>query len=290
MNINSNEKNATTLSIQGFRGEQIAGAREILFNELLGAKKIEIPHSHDFFSINLFKHAKGIHNIDSTDYPIEDKQVHVLFPGQFHKWDIEEGTIGYQIMVERAFFEQFAPSFRFSFTNYQNHPVIPLSDSAFTQLQYEFEAIKDELSRTEPLVELISARAGVIASIISREAEQIFTEFKVYQSNDRLATFNLLIDKHFRSEKSVSFYAENLHISANYLNILCKKHLKISATSLIQQRVAIEGKRMLQGTSLSIKEIAFDLGFVDQAYFSNFFKVQTGVTPSEFRQSDKSFK
>lgn len=272
------------IGIQGFREGQLAGCEEILFNELHGARTIEKPHAHDFFIINLFDQAQGIHSIDSIDYPIGNHQVHVLFPGQMHKWEIKAGTIGYQLMVERTFFEQFAPYFRFSFTNYQNHPVIQLTDSAFNLLHYEFDAIKNELERERPLVRLISARAAVIATIVSREAEDTFTEFKVYQSNEKLATFNMYIDEFFKDQKSVGFYANKLHISANYLNILCKKHLKIPATKLIQQRVCTEAKRLLQSGSLSVKQIAFELGFVDHAYFSNFFKSQTGISPTEFRE------
>ena len=151
-------------------------------------------------------------------------------------------------------------------------------------LYYEFDAIKNELKRDNSLKHLISARAAVIAAIVSREAENTFTEFKVYQSNTRLAEFNMLIDEFFKEQKLVAFYAEKLNISANYLNILCKKNLKISAGQLIQQRVSTEAKRLLQATSLSIKEVAFELGFVDHAYFSNFFKGQTGITPTGFRE------
>ncbi len=271
------------ISIQSFRKGQLAGRDELLFNELHGERHIDKPHKHDFFVIILFDKASGTHNIDSKDYPIDDKEIHILFPGQMHKWQINDGTIGYQLMTERSFFEQFAPYFRFSFTNYQNHPVIKLSDEAFSKLMYEFNAIKEELKSENSLVHLINARAAVIAAIVSKEAEQIFTEFKVYQSNPRLAKFNMLIDEFYKEEKSVVFYAEKLHISANYLNILCKKHLKVSATQLIQQRIIIEAKRLLKSGDLSIKEISFDLGFTDHAYFSNFFKAQTNITPSEFR-------
>ncbi|WP_316788634.1 helix-turn-helix domain-containing protein [Pedobacter frigoris] len=277
------DNSISVISIQGFREGQLAGREEILFNELHGERTIEKPHKHDFFIINLFDQAAGIHCIDSVDYAIGNHQVHVLFPGQMHKWNIKAGTIGYQLMVERNFFEKFAPYFRFSFTNYQNHPVIQLSESAFNLLYYEFDAIKNELKRDHSLVHLINARAAVIAAIVSREAEEVFTEFRVYQSNARLAAFNVLIDEFFVHQKFVTYYADKLHISANYLNILCKKHLKISATQLIQQRVCTEAKRLLQSTGLSIKEIAFELGFVDQAYFSNFFKGQTGISPTEFR-------
>ncbi|WDF65516.1 helix-turn-helix domain-containing protein [Flavobacterium sp. KACC 22763] len=284
--MDKSERNhsVSVIGIQEFRDDQFAGNVEILFNDLHGARIIEKPHSHDFFTISLFEKANGVHSIDSIDYPISDYQVHVLFPGQMHKWDIKEGTVGYQLMIERTFFERFAPYFRFSFTNYQNHPVIQLSQTAFELLHYEFDAIKNELKRSNFLTYLINARAAVIASIISREAEYAFTEFKVYQSNSRLAAFNMLIDEFFKQEKSVAFYAAKLNISANYLNVLCKKHLKISATQLIQQRVETEAKRLLESADLSIKQIAFELGFVDHAYFSNFFKSHTGISPTEFRK------
>lgn len=283
MKNSENQDSVPIINIQSFRKGQLAGRDELLFNELYGERHIDKPHKHDFFVIILFDKASGMHNIDSKDYPIDDKEIHILFPGQMHKWQINDGTIGYQLMTERSFFEQFAPYFRFSFTNYQNHPVIKLSDEAFSKLMYEFNAIKEELKSENSLVHLINARAAVIAAIVSKEAEQVFTEFKVYQSNPRLAKFNMLIDEFYKEEKSVVFYAEKLHISANYLNILCKKHLKVSATQLIQQRIIIEAKRLLKSGDLSIKEIAFDLGFTDHAYFSNFFKAQTNITPSEFR-------
>lgn len=284
MPVKNDHNPVPVISLHEFRKGQDAGREGLLFNYLHGERHIEKPHKHDFFIIVLFDKAKGVHTIDSVEYRIGNRQVHVLFPGQMHTWAIEAGTTGYQLMIAADFLEQFAPYFRFSFSNYQHHPVIQLTDSAFRLLLYEFNAIKDELTAGDSLRQLINARAAVIAAITSREAENAFTEFKVYQSNPRLAKFNTLIDEHFKEQKFVAFYAAQLHISANYLNILCKKHLKIPATQLIHQRVALEAKRLLQTTDLSIKEIAFELGFADHAYFSNFFKGQTGVTPSAFRE------
>lgn len=284
MNGNQDKRYVPVVGIQEFRKEQTAGRKELVYNELHGEKHIDKPHKHDFFIIILFDRAKGTHTIDFQDYTIDNRQIHVLFPDQVHKWHIEPGSTGYQLMIDKVFFERFSPYFRFSFTNYINHPVISLTEGVFKLLEYEFEAIKDELQTTNSLQDIISARAAVIASIVSKAAEDIFTDTKVFQSNPRLARFNLLIDQFFKEEKSVAFYAEKLNISANYLNILCKKNLKVSATQLIHQRVLLEAKRMLQSTSLSIKEIAFELGFVDHAYFSNFFKSQTEYTPTEFRQ------
>lgn len=283
MKLNT-QNHIPTLGIKIFRNEQIAGRDEIIFNELVGHKYIEETHKHDFFIISLFDEASGVHNIDSIDYAVGNKEVHILFPNQMHKWDMKMHTKGYQLMIEKHFLEQFAPYFRFSFTNYQNNPVIKLSPSAFSKLKYEFTAIMEELQTENSLIHIIRARSAVIAAIVSAEAEKAFTEFKVYQSNDRLAKFNFLIDEFYKQEKSVSFYANQLHISANYLNILCKRELKVSAKQLIDQRITTEAKRLLQNKKLNIKEIAFELGFLDNPYFTNFFKNQTGMSPSEFRE------
>ncbi|HTM99556.1 MAG TPA: helix-turn-helix domain-containing protein [Pedobacter sp.] len=283
MSLNNEKVYVPVVGLQEFRKGQTAGRKELLYNELHGERHIDKPHKHDFFIIVLFDNAKGIHSIDFQDYAIGNRQVHVLFPDQVHKWDIEPDTTGYQLMIDKVFFERFAPYFRFSFTNYINHPVIPLTSDNFNLLKYEFDAVKHELEDEHSLSDIISARTAVIAAIVSKAAEDIFTNAKVFQSNPRLAKFNMLINQFFKEEKLVTFYASKLNISANYLNILCRKNLNVSATQLIQQRVLLEAKRMLQSTDLSIKEIAFELGFVDHAYFSNFFKSQTQITPTEFK-------
>lgn len=280
-----NNDHFPVLGLHEFRKGQFAGSDNLLFNELHGERHIDKPHQHDFFILLLFDKANGVHNIDFVDHEIGNQQVHLLFPGQVHKWDIGPETTGYQLMIGRDFFERFAPSLRFSITNYQNHPIIQLSLDSFKLILYEFDAIKIELTSDDSLPELISSRIAVIASILSKEAEKIFKDVDVYQSEPRIIMFQQMIDLHFKEQKLVSFYAEKLHISANYLNILCKKHVKVSATQLIQQRSILEAKRLLMATTLSVKEIAFELNFADHAYFSNFFKAHTGVRPTEFRDT-----
>ena len=272
------------IGISEFKEQQTAGNDDLIYNVIEGERHIEKPHKHDFFIIVLFEHAKGNHVIDFINYPISNKEIHLLFPGQVHKWDIEADSQGYQLMIDKVFFEHFLTYFRFSITNYINHPVFPLNNSVYKLLKNEFDAIKNEMQSQNPLQEIIYARASVIAAIISKKAEKYFKSTKIHQANPKLSDFNKLIDGHFKENKSVAFYASLLHISSNYLNILCKKNLQISATQLIQERVILEAKRLLLSTDLNIKEIAYELGFVDHAYFSNSFKNQTGITPTQFRE------
>jgi len=119
--------------------------------------------------------------------------------------------------------------------------------------------------------------------MISEEAEMIFNNQTVYKTKPILFKYRSLVDTHCKSEKLVSFYANQLNISANYLNILCKKYFHVSATALIHERLILEIKRMLLTTNKPIKAIASELGFYDIAYFSKFFKKYTQTTPKAFR-------
>ncbi|KMQ65834.1 AraC family transcriptional regulator [Chryseobacterium angstadtii] len=270
------------LGIQEFSENQLQGCH-LLFNELHGERSIDEPHKHDFFIINLFERGKGSHTIDFTEYEVGNSQIHLVFPDQVHQWVIEKETVGYQLMISRDWFESFLPSLRFSASYYQNHPVIHLSKEIFKTFLYEFQAIQKEVSAENVFWEVIQKRSELIGLLVSKSVEGTFKDFEKYHSNPIISKFLHLIDEHFKTQRSVSFYAEKLHISANYLNIVCKKNLNASASSLIQDRILLEAKRLLKVSEMSVKDIVYELGFYDHASFSKFFKIQTGMTPSQFK-------
>lgn len=255
-----------------------------LYHELHGERYIEKPHKHDFFLFLLFEKGSGIHAIDFVDHKITKHQIHLLFPNQVHRWEFGKNTSGYQLMISRPVFETFSASLQFSFVHFQHHPVISLSPGTFQKLLYEFQAIQQELSLKPPHWDIVNLRSRIIAQLVSREAERKFADLMLYRAKPVLFQYHSLVNIHFKEQKSVAFYAAQLHISANYLNILCKRHLQVPATFLIQSRVILEAKRLIQASEKSIKEIAFELGFNDHAYFSNFFKHQTGTSPRTFRE------
>lgn len=92
------------------------------------------------------------------------------------------------------------------------------------------------------------------------------------------------IDKNYRSKHSPSDYAGLLNISVNALAKMSKIYFKKTLTDLISERIIIEAKRELYLTSKTVKEIAFELGYTDEYYFSRFFKKNTDVSPQLFRE------
>ena len=102
-----------------------------------------------------------------------------------------------------------------------------------------------------------------------------------------LRKFNLLVEMNFRAQHSVSYYAGRLNKSPKTLSNLFALYNHKTPIQIIQERILIEAKRLLFYTDKSAKQITYELGFDDAAYFSNFFKKHTALSPSEFRNNKK---
>tara|TARA_R110002049_G_scaffold52783_2_gene147325 strand:+ start:2214 stop:3095 length:882 start_codon:yes stop_codon:yes gene_type:complete len=94
-----------------------------------------------------------------------------------------------------------------------------------------------------------------------------------------------LIEANFKTKHSASEYAELLNITPKALAKITKNHFNKTMTNLISERIIIEAKRELYLTDKSVKEIAFNLGYEDEHYFSRFFKNNADISPSVYRET-----
>jgi AraC-like DNA-binding protein len=99
-----------------------------------------------------------------------------------------------------------------------------------------------------------------------------------------LRNFQKLIDLHYKEKKLTKDYAALLYVTPNHLNALSKDVTGHSAGELIRNRVLLEAKRLLVNAEMNVSQIADELEFADNSYFSKFFKKYVGVTPEVFRK------
>lgn len=104
-------------------------------------------------------------------------------------------------------------------------------------------------------------------------------------SDPRLVRLDRLIDLHFREHRPVSFYAGALTVSPTHLNRLLKQARGTTVQKLLAERLVDEAKRSLLFGVQSVKATALALGFSDTAYFTRFFRRETGMRPSYYRQT-----
>ena len=93
------------------------------------------------------------------------------------------------------------------------------------------------------------------------------------------------IEKDYKSKHTPNDYAVSLNISPNALAKITKKHFNKTLTNLIAERIIIEAKRELYLTNKPVKQIAFELGYDDEYYFSRFFKKNTDISPQVYRET-----
>lgn len=96
------------------------------------------------------------------------------------------------------------------------------------------------------------------------------------------------LSEHYKTERSVGFYAQRLCITPKYLTTLVKQVSRKSVSEWIEIYVILEAKTLLKYSNLSIQEIAYTLNFPNQSFFGSYFKRNTGLSPSQYKVSDST--
>ena len=164
-------------------------------------------------------------------------------------------------------------------------PFMILTNEQVEEVSAVFEKLLGEYNlQLENKDEMIGVK--VLELLI--QCERIFANAAPYEYKDSYSevidSFYALIQAHFATEKSVQFYANALHIHPNYLNSLMRKYTGLTAKQAINDHIFLEAKALLDSPSLTIKEIAYKLGFADPSSFSSFFKKMSNMSPSKYRE------
>jgi AraC family transcriptional regulator, transcriptional activator of pobA len=97
--------------------------------------------------------------------------------------------------------------------------------------------------------------------------------------------FKLVVETHLTEQPSVNTIADKLALTTNSLYRIVKEYSGVSPKDFFTNRLMIEAQRKLLYSPLSVKELAYELGFNDPDYFSRFFKKCTGKSVSEFLEA-----
>ena len=170
-----------------------------------------------------------------------------------------------------------------------NNPVVPLTLNEIQVYTNYYQTIRVKMAnihhhfRTDLVKALLLAMFYDMSNVIWRVEK---TDNKTRKRADALfAQFIRLLEENFRTERRVSWYAEQLGITAKYLSEMVKQVSKRTPNDWIDSYVMLEMRVMLKNTTKSIKEIAKSVNFPNQSFFGKYFKEHMGMSPSEYRKS-----
>lgn len=252
---------------------------------------VKYPHRHDFFEVLYLKKGSGFHVIDGNNYEIKPPCVFFMSRGQAHKLELSQDIEGYIFIFTADFYllnrvdQNRLIEFPFFYTIHQDNPPLQIeNEDDIRFMETLFRQGIDELNRPEgypdemlrSILDLIlttcSARYKVPENLLNKGKGQILVK----------RFFHLLEENH-RQNLSLNDYARMIGVTANHLTQTVKQLTGKTSSQIIKDKQLLEIKRLLVHTSLSVSEIAAQLNFEDQSYFTKFFKRETGVTPLQYR-------
>jgi len=250
---------------------------------------ISHPHKHDFFITVLFLAGKGTHTIDFTTYSVEANSLFYLRPEQIHHWEFDEPAVGWILFHSEDFYSFHVPHFEldnWSFFSPKNDThKLELSSDQMQDLRRYFEQIAAEYKTIQTYsflkiashllllyIEIERIRSGIIPPESSTK--------KPY--HDHFKHFNKLLEQHFRAQHSPKFYADALLITTKHLHRICEMNTGKNPSRFIADRIVLEAKRMLVSETMTVREIALQLGYENPDYFHTIFKKITGITTKQF--------
>ncbi len=263
-----------------------------IFDQAQG--KTDVPHRHDYYTVLIIEKANGKHVIDYQTHPFQESEVHFVSPGQVHQVALTDRPKGWfftfskDFLVENNIPESFISNINL-FRPFGDSPPLKVDKITFERLLRivkEMEAClpKGLTYRSRALGALLQLFLIYCNNSSNVDVEQLDEESA---SICILRDFKDLVEKKYNEWHKVNRYATEIHISSKHLSQTVKNYTGKSAKGVIQDRLLLEAKRLLLHTELTIKEIAYRIGFEEPLHFSGFFKNKAGISPSKFREEKK---
>jgi AraC-like DNA-binding protein len=248
----------------------------------------------NYYSVIWFYRGKGKLRVDMNEYEFDGDIMYFFSPYQPFQFMHEQDAMGMAIHFHPDFFciEKHRNEVACNgvlFNNIYQPPCIMVRGkdvSFFSEIMNKLseEMNSNEIARNDMLVSYLKIFLINASRIKIDQTPQAQGGISAKGEPYVLQQLKTLIEKNFREKHSPSEFANLLFITPKALGRLTRMHFNKTPSELIHERIIIEAKRELYLTNKTVKEIAYELGFDDEFYFSRFFKNNTDVSPQMYRE------
>lgn len=245
----------------------------------------------EFYSLIMFR-GKNEFAVDETVYFSDGNTLLFLTPYQQFKWKNGEATEFHLMHFHGDFYcieyhKKEVACNGLLFNNIYQKQHLEVSSEIWDEIIFTLNKMAEtQLSDGNNYAEaVVRSYLQLILAISSKEkAEELAnSETENPELNNEMQAFRELLENNFIAERNISFYADCFNISPQAFSKKIKKELGKSPMQLIQERVILEAKKLLHLSYKSVKEIAGELNFEDEFYFSRYFKKNVGLSPTAYR-------
>lgn len=230
--------------------------------------------------------------VDLTEYLVTRPSLFFVSPNQYVQLKKAGLDGGYFIFYNRDFYciqihDEEVACDGLLFNNIHNMPMVELDKEETKFITYIFSQIAEEFGlKDTSLEEMIRTYLKQLFIKSARLWKKQHLDKQLTEQNSDLnffRKFTLLVEAHYKHKHNVAEYAELLFIAPKTITHKFKRCNLPQPNDIIKNRILLEAKRLLVHTQLTAKEIGYELGYEDPAYFSRLFVQKTGETPSGFR-------
>jgi AraC family transcriptional regulator, transcriptional activator of pobA len=250
---------------------------------------------NNYYSLIWIFEGKGQLKADFSEFNFENETLFAFSPYQPFMFSTNKNLVGMALQFHPDFYcihmhQKEVACNGVLFNNIYQPPFTKIDHDSSLTLKMLVEQMKIEMQNTAlAQYELLVSYIKIFLITASRLKTEQQPEALLYVSKLKepfiLQNLKNSIEKDFKSKHSASDYAQTLNISSKALAKITKKYFNKTLTDLISERIIIEAKRELYLTNKAIKEIAFELGYEDEHYFSRFFKTNAEISPQMYRET-----
>ncbi|HTJ50833.1 MAG TPA: AraC family transcriptional regulator [Cyclobacteriaceae bacterium] len=251
-----------------------------------------------YFSFVFVKDGHGKYTTDDLTFDTEPGTIYFTNPGHHKAFEWFDMKELYLITLSESFLkENVHPEIFEEFPFLLAETVRPrtLTQTAFAEFENLYLQILKEYNSSSPYKNRIIGNLFVV--LLLKIKEYFWADYNpIYEGNRSsqiVKTFKENLEKHYRDLAGgkvqvlfqVQDYAKLQSLNPNYLSNVIKSKTGQSISNWISDKTIAEAKSLLKNSSISIKQIAFQLGFSESNHFSNYFKKHTNFTPNAFRKA-----
>ncbi|MNX30408.1 Arabinose operon regulatory protein [compost metagenome] len=228
-------------------------------------------------------------SIDKVKYQLTQNEI--IFLTEFHQIDYLEVESAKMLRFNQNFFciinnDNEVGSKGLLFYGAMGIPVVSISENHLKSLETTWDILLAEMDAKDNLqIDMLQSMLKRVLILCARSLMSTTNYVKLENSQaDIIREFNYLVEGHFAKHHDVAFYASKLNKSPKTLSNLFAVFSERPPLSIIHDSIMIHARKQIAYTQLSIKEIAYDLGYEDLQSFSRFFKNKEGISPAQFRE------